>query len=322
MIKTQLLSADGVLSIGGAEQMDIWRANPDTYIWIDLENETPVNEAKLLESFDCHPLAIEDVQRYRHPPKTETFEGHTLVLYRGITQFNEDLTIEQMSIALFVGERQLISCHPRPSRGISNSWENVHKDGLLKSPALLATKIMLFSVSRYLDALLEFEPYLNELEDSMQDRPNDETMRELIAYKSRLRKLKRIFNYHERLANNLIKDIPQAWTEEDGDIEHALQDLFERCERLHSLCTMYYEICGDLIEGYLSITSHMLNNTMKVLTVITAIFVPLTFIAGIYGMNFENMPELKLEYGYFYAWGLMLMVAAIFGGVAYKKWLQ
>lgn len=322
MIKTQLLSADGVLTTGGAEQMDIWRANADTYIWIDLENETAVNEAKLLESFDCHPLAIEDVQRYRHPPKTESFEGHTLILYRGITQFNEDLTIEQMSIALFVGERQLISCHPRPSRGINNWWENAHKEGLLKSPALLATKIMLFSVSRYLDALLEFEPYLNELEDSMQERPNDETMRELIAYKSRLRKLKRIFNYHERLANNLLKDVPQTWIEEDGDIDHALQDLYERCERLHSLCTMYYEICGDLIEGYLSITSHMLNNTMKVLTVITAIFVPLTFIAGIYGMNFEHMPELKMEYGYFYVWGLMLLVAAIFGGVAYKKWLQ
>lgn len=322
MIRTQLLNAEGVLRIGGAEQIDTWRANPDSYIWIDLENETPANEARLLESLDCHPLAIEDVQRYRHPPKTETFEGHTLVLYRGITQFNEDLTIEQMSIALFVGERQLISCHPHPSRGINNWWENAHKEDLIKSPALLATKVMLFSVSRYLDALLEFEPYLNELEDSMQERPNDETMRELIAYKSRLRKLKRIFNYHERLAHNLLKDVPQSWIDEDGDIEHALQDLFERCERLHSLCTMYYEICGDLIEGYLSITSHMLNNTMKVLTAITAIFVPLTFIAGIYGMNFENMPELKMEYGYFYVLGVMLLIAAAFGGVAYKKWLS
>lgn len=322
MIKTQLMDAKGVLTIGGAEQIDVWRASNDCFIWIDLENETPVNEGTLLESLDCHPLAIEDVQRYRHPPKTETFEGHTLMLYRGITQFNADLTIEQMSIALFVGERQLISCHPRPSRAITCWWENASKENLVRSPALLATKIMLFSVNRYLDAILEFEPSLNELEDSMQERPNDDTMRELIAYKSRLRKLKRIFNYHERLATNLLKNIPQAWIEEDGDIEHALQDLFERCERLHGLCTMYYEICGDLIEGYLSITSHMLNNTMKILTVITAIFVPLTFIVGVYGMNFENMPELEMRYGYFYVWGFMLLVAAMSGLIAYKKWLK
>lgn len=155
----------------------------------------------------------------------------------------------------------------------------------------------------------------------MQEKPNDEVMRELIAYQSRLRKLRRIFSYHEKLVTNLLKDIPQRLIDEDGDIEHALQDLFERCERLHGLTTMYYEICGDLINGYLSITSHQLNNTMKVLTVITAIFVPLTFIAGIYGMNFDNMPELHATYGYFYTLGAMLVIAAGFGLVAYKKWL-
>lgn len=322
MIKTQLLTATGQLTCGGIEQIDLWRTAPDSFIWIDLEDESPAAESALLESLECHPLAIEDVQRFRHPPKTETFDDHTLVLYRGITQFNPDLTIEQMSIALFAGERYLISCHPRSSTGIRYWWENAAKEDLLKSPALLATKIMLYSVGRYLDALLEFEPKLNELEDAMQEGANDDMMRELIAYQSRLRKLKRIFNYHERLVINLLKNIPPLWIEEDGDIEHALQDLFERCERLHSLCTMYYEISADLINGYLSISSHSLNNTMRVLTVITAIFVPLTFIVGIYGMNFDNMPELHWEFGYFYILGVMLVIACAFGGFAYKKWLQ
>jgi magnesium transporter len=84
---------------------------------------------------------------------------------------------------------------------------------------------------------------------------------------------------------------------------------------------VHHEICGDLINGYLSISSHQLNNTMRVLTVITAIFVPLTFIAGIYGMNFDNMPELHMPYGYFYTLGGMLVIAAGFGIVAFKKWL-
>lgn len=322
MIRTQRIGLDGKVIYGGEEQIDVWRTDADSYIWIDLQDESPADEGALLISLNCHPLAIEDVQRFRHPPKTETFENHTLILYRGITEFNEDLTIEQMSISLFAGDRILISCHPRSSTGINHWWENAHKENLLRSPGLLATKVMHFSVGRYLDAVLAFEPALNELEDSMQERPNDETMRELIAYKSRLRKLRRIFSYHERLVNNLRRDISQSWIEEVGDVEHALQDLYERCERLHGLTTMYYEICGDLIEGYLSITSHMLNNTMKVLTVITAIFVPLTFIAGIYGMNFQYMPELQMKHGYFYAWGLMLLVAAGFGGFAYKKWLK
>ena len=320
MIRAQLFTITGDCLIGGEELIERWNRDQCGYIWIDLEGERPADEKAILQSLGCHPLAIEDVQRYRHPPKTETFEGHTLILYRGLSEFKKDLTFKQMTIALFAGDRCLISCHQRPSRGVTYFWEHAQPENLLASPGLLASKIMRFSVGCYLDSILEFEPYLNELEDSMQDKPNDEILREVIAYKSRLRKLKRIFSYHERLVNNLLKDIPQRLIDQDGDIEHGLQDLFERCERLNSLCTMYLEICGDLINGYLSITSHQLNNTMKVLTVITAFFVPLTFIVGIYGMNFDNMPELHWQYGYFYVMGGMLAIACLFGGIAYKKW--
>ncbi len=321
MIRTQLLTIHGEHLQGGQELIERWQRDNNGHIWIDLLGEEPAVEKQFLLNMECHPLAVEDVQRFRHPPKTETFDNYTLLLYRGITEFNKDLTIQQMTIALFAGDRCLISCHPRNAMGISYYWENAHSENLLVSPGLLASRIMRFSVGRYLETVLAFEPSLTELEDSMQEKPNDEVMRELIAYQSRLRKLKRIFSYHEKLVTNLLKDIPQRLIDEDGDIEHALQDLFERCERLHGLTTMYYEICGDLINGYLSISSHQLNNTMKVLTVITAIFVPLTFIAGIYGMNFDNMPELHATYGYFYTLGAMLLIATGFGIVAYKKWL-
>lgn len=321
MIRTQFLTADGERLEGGIELIDRWRDEDKGYLWIDLFNEDPHTEKQFLLLMGCHPLAVEDVQRFRHPPKTETFDDYTLILYRGITEFNKDLTIQQMTIALFAGDRCLISVHPRNSMGIAHYWESAQRENLLVSPGLLASRIMRFSVGRYLEAILTFEPSLNELEDAMQERPNDDVMRELISYQSRLRKLKRIFSYHEKLVTNLLKDIPQRLIDEDGDIEHGLQDLFERCERLHGLCTMYYEICGDLINGYLSISSHQLNNTMRVLTVITAIFVPLTFIAGIYGMNFDNMPELHMPYGYFYTLGGMLLIAAGFGIVAFKKWL-
>lgn len=321
MIRTQLLTAAGDWLTGNEELIERWNQDESGFIWIDMEGERPADEKAMLQTLNCHKLAIEDVQRYRHPPKTETFDNYTLILYRGLSEFKKDLTFKQMTIALFAGDRCLISCHQRPSRGVSHYWQHAPQENLLVSPGLLAAKIMRFSVGCYLESILEFEPFLNEMEDSMQEKPNDEIMRELIAYKSRLRKLKRIFSYHERLVTNLLKDIPQRLIDEDGDIEHGLQDLFERCERLNSLCTMYYEICGDLINGYLSISSHQLNNTMKVLTVITAIFVPLTFIVGVYGMNFDNMPELHSTYGYYYTWAGMIGIAALFGGIAYKKWL-
>ena len=90
---------------------------------------------------------------------------------------------------------------------------------------------------------------------------------------------------------------------------HTVTDVHERIERLLSLSQMHYDICSDLINGYLSVTSHQLNQTMRVLTVITAVFVPLSFLAGLYGMNFDYMPELKITYGYYYLLGFMAFIS-------------
>ena len=101
-----------------------------------------------------------------------------------------------------------------------------------------------------------------------------------------------------------------------------MNDLRERLDRLLSLSQMYYDICGDLINGYMSVTSHQLNATMRVLTVITALFVPLTFLAGIYGMNFEYIPELKADNGYFILLGVMAVVSVVLLIVfKRKRWL-
>lgn len=320
MIRTQLLS-NGQHDIGSLDLIEVWRQDPSAFLWIDIEGESLERENDILLSMNCHPLAIEDIQRPRHPPKCEMFDNFTLLLYRGFVEFSAELDVEQMPIALFSGERCLISCKSGPSRGVNHYWDHAHHEGLLSAPGLLALRIMQFSVSRCLDAILNFEPLLLELEDVMQQGANDDTMRDVIAYQSSLRKLKRVFSYHERLVDNLRKEMPAYLTAQSPDMHHAVQDLYERCERLHSLCTMYYDICGDLVNGYLSLSSHKLNNTMRVLTVITAIFVPLTFIAGIYGMNFDNMPELHSRYGYFYTLAAMGSIAGLMGWIAYKKWL-
>jgi magnesium transporter len=288
---------------------------------VDLEDEPATGLRAFLKGMGCHPLAIDDVLRFRNPPKTYDYDNYTLILYRGLPVFNADLTNEQQNVALFSGERCLISIHKMRSHTLSHYWMTARDENLLRSPGLLATRLIRHATARYLDVLLSFEPVLTDLEDTLQDQPSDELMLDLIAYQSRLRRLRRIFDYHERLVANLRSDIPQRLIDEDGDIEQALQDLFERCERTHSLCNMYYEICGDLLKGYMSFASHSLNNTMRLLTIITALFLPLTLIAGIYGMNFDYMPELHWRYGYFTVLGGMLALLAVTGTYAWKKWM-
>jgi magnesium transporter len=326
MIRVQLINPNGDESSnwqeGGAELIQQWRQQQDAFVWIDLEGEREEEERNFLLDLHCHPLAIEDLQRFRHPPKTENFASYTLLLYRDITEFNHDLTLEQMSLALFAGDRCLISCHERASHSINQYWSSARSENLLISPGLLAARVMRCSVSSYLDAMLKFEIRLADLEDAIQEKPSDAVMRELIGLQSRLRKLKRIFNYHDRLVQNLRLEIPQRLIDEEGDIEHALTDLYERCERLHGLCAMYYEICGDLINGYMSLSSHKLSNNMRDLTIISLLLMPPTLIAGIYGMNFENMPELHWHYGYYAVMAGMAILAIGSWLWAWRKWMQ
>ena len=98
--------------------------------------------------------------------------------------------------------------------------------------------------------------------------------------------------------------------------------MLDKNERLSSLSQMYYELTGDLLDSMLSMASHKLNGTMRVLTVITAVFVPLSFIVGLYGMNFEYIPELKFKYGYFMVVGFMLTLSvSLISLFRFKKWL-
>jgi magnesium transporter len=310
MIRAHLLR-ESSLSSGGRELLEQWRGDPASRLWLDIGGEFVADTRELLAELGCDPLAISDAGRHRHPPKVEEFADNTFILYRGITELAEDLTLIPQQLALFVGDNLLITCHRGTSISIDHFWaETGRQPDVMKDPGLLALKLLHFATGRYLECVLAFEDQLAGLEDALLSGEAEKAMRELVSYRSRLRILRRVFNYHQRVAEQILNGtgVHLGRQDESGHV-HKRRDLFDRCERVASLCNMYYEICGDLVEGYISLSSHRLNNTMKVLTIITAIFVPLSFLAGLYGMNFENMPELHFRYGYFFVLGLMALVA-------------
>lgn len=226
-----------------------------------------------------------------------------------------------MQIAFFLSQSTLISVHREPSIGVD--YVNNHPELIdwVQTPMLLLSKMLTVSAKRYIEEILKLDDELVVLEDGMVELGNDQDLAKTISYKSRLRRLKRTANYHERVINQLTK-VPNKYLDFD-DAPHTMQDLFEKYERIHSLTTLFYELCGDLIEGYLSLASHRLNKTMQILTVITAIFIPLGLLAGIYGMNFDNIPELHHKYGYFILLGTMFCIASsLFYLFKKKNWLD
>jgi len=318
-----LISPTSPLKTGSEELVSEWQKDESTVLWIDLNNVDKAQEKAILMQFGCHSLAISDAQRERHPPKVELFDRYIFLLYRGFVAKEDNLTFEHVQISMFIGHRVLITCHPQSSIAINSLFNEGCEKYLKRSPIHLALKIFHSSCGNYLQQLFSFEENLEKIEDEFQISGNDKMMREITAYRSQLIKIKRTFNYHVTIGNTLSMYL------EDDDTSlittkeiHTVNDLRERLDRLLSLSQMYYDICGDLINGYMSVTSHQLNSTMRVLTVITALFVPLTFLAGIYGMNFEHIPELKSQNGYFILLGVMSVISV--GLIALfkrKRWL-
>lgn len=310
MIRAILYRAStATITTGHEELLAAWQGETDAIIWADFADNEPEAEKQILVSrFGLHSLAIQDAQRGRHPPKIESFSDNLFILLKGLATSSDKFEFETIQLAIFIGQRFLVTRHSGHSRSIDELRQEAEQNGrlLAEGPDVLALRLCRIVVDRYTRRLLALEPRLDDLEVEIVASPDDSMLAELIGYKTDLRKFRRVLLYHVQLFSELMRSpSPQMRA---GRV-HEIRDVYEHQERASSLASLYYEVSSDLIEGYISLASHRLNNIIKILTIITAIFVPLSFLAGIYGMNFEYMPELKTRVGYFILLGVMASIA-------------
>lgn len=323
MIRIMRLRAGAAAPECGSEELiEGWRREAGTLLWLDLADCDGETERRILvDEFHLHPLVVQDAQRRRHQPKIEVFADYSFMLLKGLGPDRDEFEFETMQIAIFVGERFLITRHFDPSPSIDHMWSEAQRDAavLARGTDSLALRLARISVDRYLRRLLALEPRLEDLEQAIVARPSDDVLAELTGYKTTLRKFRRVLLYHVQIFRELLERPPGTFRPERI---HEIRDVFEHQERASSLATLYYEVASDLIDGYLSLASHRLNNIIRILTIVTAIFVPLSFLAGIYGMNFEYMPELKSHSGYFVLLGVMAAIATtLLFAFRKKRWL-
>lgn len=309
MIRTVLYNPQsGERELGNETAFEKWEKNPHLIIWCDFESADKGKERAILKKYLLiNELALDDCQRERHPPKLEWFDQYFFLLLKGFTADTDSIDYGIVHISFFVGERFMATRHDIVSPSINKVWmamENNQLD-LARGTHHICYKIVRTIIDRYTPVILNMEKNLDKMEETMLENPRDETLGELISYNSQLRKLRRIYGYQATVLSQLAK-----WVAANENLEskfrHQFNDLYEQMERLLSLSGMLQEMTVDLIDGYISVSSHRLNKIMKVLTITTVIFVPLTFLAGIYGMNFENMPELSSTNGYFIVLGVMV----------------
>ncbi len=312
MIRTFLYRpSTGATEVGNEDLLATWQREPDAIIWADFAGNDPQVERQLLDScFGLHRLAINDALNVRHPPKIEAFADSVFILLKGLAAPSDEFEFRTIQLAMFVGRRFLVTRHSAHSPSVDRLRQEAEQDNSLLSggPDGLALRLCRIMADRYTQKLLALEPRLEDIEREIVAKPDDEMLAELIGYKTDLRKFRRVLVYHAQIFSELLKNPP---TQVEAGRVHEIRDVYEQQERASSLATLYYEVSSDLIEGHISLASHRLNNIIKVLTIVTTIFVPLSFLAGIYGMNFEYMPELKSRSGYFILLGIMATLATV-----------
>ena len=266
------------------------------------------------EQFGLHVLALEDVLNPHQRPKLEDFEDHRFLVVRAV-HGGDSMRTEQL--CLFLGRGFLITFQEDPQDCFDPIRKRIaaRESGILGRGAdYLMYCILDAVVDAYFPPLEDLGERLDVVEDHILTRADQQTMGQVYTVKRELLTLRRAVWPLREALNALVRDTSVLTT--DG-VRVYLRDCYDHVVRLMEIVELSREVCADLMDLYVSSVSNRLNEVMKVLTIMATLFIPLTFITGIYGMNFNtevskwNMPELNWPFGYLFALGLMVTVSSL-----------
>lgn len=287
-----------------------WTRDSGATLWLDLEAPTD-EELRLLEDpFGFHPLAIEDCLTPQHQPKIEDFGPYLFLIFRGIDANPPVVRFRTTKLAVFLGPNYLVTYHRVPMRSIATVREKyAHDEGgtLFRGVDYLLYEILDNLIEHWFPVLESLEDEIQAVEERILTHDDETTLDSILELKRSVLGIKRALTPHRelfgRIARNEFEEItPQTVV--------FYRDLYDSTARLTEVADSYRDLLTGTLDAHISMISHRLNEVIKVLTILSTIMLPLTFIAGVYGMNFEYMPELHWKYGYAMAWGVMVAVAA------------
>lgn len=287
----------------------------DKTSWINIDGLGDVEMLRKLGSqFGLHPLALEDVLVTSQRPKLEEFPNHYFIVCRMIYADDDNLVCSEQ-VSIFLGKSFVITIQEESKKDVFDSLRQRLRNGRgfarsMKSD-YLGYAIIDSIMDQYFPVLESLGEALESLEDMMMEKPSRESLLMLHEYKRTLLQLRRSAWAEREMLAALGRDESGMV---DPQTKPFLRDCYDHAVQIIDIIENYRDVNSDLMDMYLSSVSMKTNDVMRTLTVISAIFSPLTFIVGIYGMNFDtqkpgNMPELGMPYGYVVCLSVMAMIA-------------
>lgn len=287
--------------------------HPDNLVWVDVSGPNDNDLLQVLDGlFRFHPLAIDDcLQNGKNPSKIDDFGSHLFIIVHAVDRQKAFPYLVTSELDLFLGANYLVTCHPKEDLSpIITVREQLARDERLvqNGADFLCYTILNHLVEEYEPLVEEIEVEVEALEDHILARPNPRTLERLLSLKHGVLSFYRTIGPLSDVINRLSRD---PFPVIDMQSRIYFRDIFDHLNRLESTIDLIREMVTGAQEIYLNATSLRLNGVMKALTIVSTIFLPLSFIAGVYGMNFVNMPELRWPFGYFLIWGVFILVAGL-----------
>ena len=291
--------------------------------WVDISG---IHDVSIIETigrnYGFHPLTLEDVVNTEHRPKFEDFGTYMFMVLKMLRFNAEKQCIETEQVSLIMGENYVMTFQEEQMGDVFDGVRQRIRNGKGRIRTLkadyLAYVLMDAVVDYYFLILEQLSEKIEVLEENVLNDPTSKTV-------LKINQLKRELLYMRKSVWPLREEIGGLVKNESPLIHHTtqifLRDLYDHTVQVIDTIETYRDLAASVHDMYLSSVSNRMNEIMKVLTIISTIFIPLTFIVGVYGMNFENMPELKWPWGYFMVWGIMLGIGMVMlGYFKLKKW--
>lgn len=309
MITTHVLDeASGTIApLADTEEIDGLCAGSGSVVWVDILEPTDADFDMLAHEFGFHELAIEDCRKTHQRPKVEEYKGYYFVVLYEVAVLEEGKSIELRELNIFLGANYLVTVHSLPLRAVDTAarlWQS-WSERTEASSGTLAYLLIDAVVDDYMPLLDDLTERVEDIGDQIITVYKPEMIHEIFRMKKQLLFLRRSTAPLRDVFNVILRREQAIFPRE---IHAYFQDVYDHLIRVTDNIDTLRDMLGSTMDVYLSMQGNRMNVVMKRLTSISAILMSVTLVAGIYGMNFEGMPELHWRYGYVFALSSMVAI--------------
>lgn len=259
-------------------------------VWVDIDDENAANgssvEALLRDVFRFHPLAIEDALRQTHVPKLDDWDDYLYMVFHSIDFDPETDDLQLHELDMFLGPNYLVTYHFEPIQVVDQLHRSLVRDHgkrMKRGADHVLYQLLDLGVSEFLPAVEHLDDAIDTAQDEVFRAPTPSTLHAIFRIKRSAIRLHRILIPQREVVNRLARD---TFSQIDPEDQVYFRDVYDHLVRLHDISETLRELISGAMDTYLSAVSHRSNEIMRVLTVVTVMFLPLNFIAGFFGMNF------------------------------------